>query len=78
MKLLLFITIVCFGSCVQAQQPDSVTIEVSQEIDSLPPTQTHRFLKAYRKFIRAQVEEKTLFKLGAVPQLGYAGYVGPA
>lgn len=76
MKLLLLIAIVCFGSCVQAQQPDSVKTEISQEMDSLQPDPTHRFLKAYRKFIRAQVEEKTLFKLGAVPELGYAGYVG--
>ena len=32
----------------------------------------------YCKFIRAQVEEKTLIKIGVLPQFGYAGYVGPA
>lgn len=47
-------------------------------MDSLQPRPTRRFVKAYQKFIRAQVEEKTLIKIGALPQFGYAGYVGPA
>lgn len=76
MKSLLLIALFGTGLCVQAQQPDSAKTETSQELDSLQHAPTQRFVKAYRKFIRAQVEEKTLFKLGAVPELGYAGYVG--
>ncbi|RZM26576.1 MAG: hypothetical protein EOO88_16515, partial [Pedobacter sp.] len=52
--------------------------EITEEIDSLRPRPTRRFIKAYQKFIRAQVEETTLIKIGALPQFGYAGYVGPA
>ena len=61
-------------------QSDSVRTDtqVTQEMDSLRPDPTRRFVKAYRKFIQAQVEEKTLIKIGALPQFGYAGYVGPA
>lgn len=78
MKALLILTLLsaCLG--VQAQQSDSSRIATTQEVDSLRPQPTRRFVKAYRKFIQAQVEETTLIKIGALPQFGYAGYVGPA
>lgn len=61
-------------------QTDSVRTDtqVTQEVDSLRPQPTRRLIKAYQKFIRAQVEEKTLIKVGALPRFGYAGYAGPA
>ena len=79
MKAIFLLTLLSVCFAVHAQRPDSLRTQVTKEIDSLQsqPT-TRRFIKAYRKFIQAQVEEKTLIKIGALPQFGYAGYVGPA
>lgn len=52
----------------QAQQADSTRLVYSQEIDSLPAQSANRQAKAvYRRFIRAQIEEKTLIKIGVLP-----------
>lgn len=78
MKTLLLLIFLSTCLDIQAQQADSSQTQVTQETDSLRPQPTRRFVKAYRKFIQAQVEEKTLVKIGALPKFGYAGYVGPA
>ena len=71
-------------SVLSAQgQSDSVRITYGQETsrnDTSVQRSGSRFLKAYHKFIRAQVEETTLIKIGALPEWGYGkndqGYVG--
>lgn len=77
MRVTLILIWLCIGWGVQAQQTDTLRTEITEEADSLRPRPTRQFVKVYRKFIRAQVEEKTLIKLGATPIFGYAGYVGP-
>lgn len=63
--ILLFV-VLTYG--VYAQQIDSTRLLYSQEIDSLPPKPENRLTKTvYRRFIRAQVEEKTLIKVGMLP-----------
>ncbi len=62
-------------------QIDSVRTEYkteSTQSDTSAQRSGSRFVKAYRKFIQAQVEKTTLIKVGALPRFGYAGYVGPA
>lgn len=62
-------------------QTDSVRTSYDEETtrnDTSAQRSGSRFVRAYRKFIRAQVEETTLITIGALPRFGYAGYVGPA
>lgn len=64
-------------------QTDSVRTEYVEETarnDTSAQRSGSRFLKVYRQFIRAQVEETTLLKIGAIPEWGFnkndRGYVG--
>jgi len=78
MKALLLFILLSTAWCVQAQQPDSSRTQITEERDALRSQPPRRFVKAYRKFIQAQVEKKTLVKIGGLPKFGYAGYVGLA
>lgn len=67
---------VLFALTAQAQN-DSARTTYSQEPfknDTSAQRSGSRFVKAYQKFIRAQVEEKTLIKIGAMP----TGIIGSA
>lgn len=51
-----------------AQSADSVRVMYSEEIErQSPPSNTKRIKALYNRFIRAQIEEKTLVKLGIMP-----------
>ncbi|GAB4037766.1 hypothetical protein [Spirosoma gilvum] len=63
---ILFLYLIAYGSF--AQSADSVRLIYSEEIDSQQPQHTPKRLKVlYNRFIRAQIEEKTLIKLGGMP-----------
>ena len=78
MRAIILLTLLSAYLSAHAQRVDSSQNQITQEIDSLRPQPTRRFVKAYRMFIQAQVEQRTLIRIGAVPTFGYAGYVGPA
>lgn len=71
MKTVLSVGILFFAVLayrVSAQQIDSTQLVYSQEIDSLPAKPESRLARAvYRRFVRAQIEEKTLIKAGILP-----------
>ncbi|WP_420151383.1 hypothetical protein [Spirosoma sp.] len=57
-----------------AQSVDSTRLVYSQEVDSLSTTPQSRSAKVfYRRFIRAQIEEKTLIKVGILPTSIWSG-----
>lgn len=69
MKTLYFISALLLAVPVQAQT-DSITTTYSQESiqrDTIRQRSGSRFLAAYRKFVRAQIEETTLIKIGGWP-----------
>ncbi|WP_080059623.1 hypothetical protein [Spirosoma aerolatum] len=64
--LILLISLMACGSL--AQSADSIRVVYSEEIASQPTSSNTKRIKAlYNRFIRSQIEEKTLIKLGGMP-----------
>lgn len=68
---LLYAAVTLLFTLTAHAQTDSVRTTYGEESavgDTSPQRSGSRFVKAYRKFIRAQVEETTLIKIGGLPK----------
>ncbi|GAB3640276.1 hypothetical protein [Spirosoma arcticum] len=76
LQITLITLLIALTAHAQTESVRTIYDEETARTDTNTQRSGSRFLKVYRKFIRAQVEEKTLIKITATPILGYAGYVG--